>query len=65
MWWYIFVFGVLAVVLVIAGSIRIARRRRESAGHAHVYPVAPEHPAELKHAAPPKERGASGGAFRG
>src|SRR5436190_12602641 len=65
MWWFIFVFGVLAIVLVVAGSIRIARRRRDSAGHAHVYPVAPEHPAELKHAAAPKERGASGGAFRG
>ena len=64
MWWYIFLFGILAVVLVIAGSMRIARRRRGSAGHAHVYPATPEHPAELKHAAPPKERGASGGEFR-
>jgi fused signal recognition particle receptor len=64
MWWYIFIFGVLAIVLVIAGTMRIARRRRGSEGYAHVYPAAPEHPAELKHAAPPKERAASGGAFR-
>src|SRR5947207_9875419 len=64
-WWYIGVFGVLAIVLVIAGTMRIARRRRQAMGYAHVYPVAREHPAEQRHAPRPTERGASGGAFRG
>ena len=63
MWWYIGVFGVLAVVLVIAGTMRIVQRRRAGLGHDHVYPAAVEHAATVQHAAPPKELGASGGAF--
>jgi fused signal recognition particle receptor len=43
--------------------MRIVRRRRESLGHAHVYPAAVQHPAEQKHGPAPKEAGASGGAF--
>src|SRR5438093_2948011 len=65
MWWYIGVFGLLAIVLVIAGTMRIVRRRREALGHAHVYPTAREHPGEQRHAARPKGRGGSGGACRG
>jgi fused signal recognition particle receptor len=65
MWWYILVFAVLAVLLVVAGTMRIIQRRRAGLGHEHVYPSAPEHPATQRHAAPPTEARASGGAFRG
>ena len=63
MWWYILVFALLAVLLVVVGTMRIIQRRR--AGHEHVLPSAPEHPATQRHAAPPTEARASGGAFRG
>ena len=65
MWWYILVFAVLAVLLVVVGTMRIIQRRRAGLGHEHVYPSAPEHPATQRHAAPPTEARASGGAFRG
>jgi len=63
MLWYVLVFAILAVLLVIAGTMRIVRRRRSALGHAHVYPAAPEHPAAQRHAEAPREVGASGGAF--
>src|SRR6266576_5201186 len=65
MWWYVFVFGVLAVLLVIAGTMMIVRRRRAALGHPRVYPAAPEHPATQRPAAPPTEAAPSGGAFHG
>jgi len=65
MWWYVFVFGVLAVLLVIAGTMMIVRRRRAALGHPRVYPAAPEHPATQRPATPPTEAAPSGGAFHG
>ena len=65
MWWYILLFGLLAVLLVVVGTMRIIQRRRGGLGHERVYPSAPEHPATQRHAAPPTEARASGGAFRG
>ncbi len=65
MWWYVLVFALLAVLLVVVGTMRIVQRRRAGLGHEHVYPAAPEHPATQRHAAPPTEARASGGAFRG
>ncbi|TMK37218.1 MAG: signal recognition particle-docking protein FtsY [Actinobacteria bacterium] len=65
MWWYVFVFGVLAVLLVLAGTMMIVRRRRAALGHPRVYPAAPEHPAPQRRAAPRAEAPASGGAFHG
>jgi fused signal recognition particle receptor len=65
MWWYVSVFALLALLLVIAGTMRIVRRRRAGLGHTRVYPAAPEHPAPQRHAEARPEPGASGGAFRG
>src|SRR4029453_15492294 len=62
-WWYVGVFAVLAVLLVIAFGVRFSQRRRAGLSGEHAY-HAKEHPAEVRHAAPPRERGASGGAFR-
>ena len=62
-WWYVGVFAVLAVLVVVAFGVRWSQRRRARVSGEHAY-RAKEHPAELRHAAPPKERGASGGAFR-
>ncbi len=68
---YIVVFAILAVVLVFAGLTMYRRRGSElhdmerdmhtGAGHTRA-PVL-DHPAEQRHAAPPKEAGASGGGF--
>ncbi|TMK59300.1 MAG: signal recognition particle-docking protein FtsY [Actinobacteria bacterium] len=63
--WFVLVFALLAVLLVIAGTMRIVRRRRAGLGHARVYPAAPEHPAPQRHAEAPPEAGPSGGAFHG
>jgi fused signal recognition particle receptor len=64
MWWYVGVFAVLTVLLVIAFTIRVVQRRRAGLSREHAYPAATPHPASVRHAPPPKERGASGGAFR-
>src|SRR5437899_1006482 len=64
MWWYVGVFSLLTVVLVIAFGVRVRQRRRAGLSREHAYPPATPHAAALQHAAPPKERGASGGAFR-
>src|SRR5438552_692894 len=63
--WFVLVFALLAVLLVIAGTMRIVRRRRAGLGHERVYPAAPEHPAPQRHAEAPPEAGPSGGAFHG
>ena len=63
--WFVLVFALLAVLLVIAGTMRIVRRRRARLGHMRVYPAAPEHPAPQRHAEAPPEVGPSGGAFHG
>src|SRR2546430_6935074 len=63
--WYVLVFALLAVLLVIAGTMRIVRRRRAGLGHTRVYPAAPEHRAPQRHAEAPPEAGPSGGAFHG
>ena len=63
--WLVLVFALLAVLLVIAGTMRIVRRRRAGLGHERVYPAAPEHPAPQRHAEAPPEAGPSGGAFHG
>jgi fused signal recognition particle receptor len=65
MWWYVGIFAVLTVVLVIAFAMRVSERRRAGLSREHAYPAAKEHPAAVRHAPPPRERGASGGAFRG
>jgi len=59
------VFALLAVLLVIAGTMRIVRRRRAGLGHGRVFPAAPEHPAPQRHGEAPPEASPSGGAFRG
>lgn len=69
---YVVVFAILAVLLVFAGYTMYRRRGSElrgmeqdmhtGAGHTRA-PVL-DHPAEQRHAAPPKEAGASGGGFR-
>src|SRR5438132_11800764 len=63
--WFVLVFALLAVLLVIAGTMRIVRRRRAGRGHMRVYPAAPEHPAPQRHAEAPPAAGPSGGAFHG
>ena len=63
--WFVLVFALLAVLLVVAGTMRIVRRRRAGLGHPRVYPGAPEHPAPQRHAEAPPEAGPSGGAFHG
>src|SRR5919198_6258234 len=63
-WWYVGVFAVLAVLLVIAFGVRVSQRRRAGLSREHASPPAARHPAALRHAPPPTERGSSGGAFR-
>jgi len=71
-WWTVFIFGILAVLLVVVGLLALKRRRSEMrglqheshTGRGHVRDPVVEHPAEQRHAAPLKEAGASGGAFR-
>ncbi|TMK92455.1 MAG: signal recognition particle-docking protein FtsY [Actinobacteria bacterium] len=63
--WFVLVFALLAVLLVIAGTMRIVRRRRAGLGHGRVFPAALEHPAPQRHGEAPPEASPSGGAFRG
>ncbi len=70
-WWYVLIFGALTFLLIVAFFVSRGRRtteRRElqrevPTGKSHVREPVVEHPAAQKHAAAPKERGASGGAF--
>ncbi len=70
--WYIFIFGILAVVLVFAGFTTFARRRRElgtmerdmHTGTGHTREQAPAHPAAQRHEPGLKEPAPSGGVFR-
>ncbi len=70
--WYIFIFGILAVVLVFAGFTTFARRRREldtmerdmHTGTGHTREQAPAHPAPQRHEPGLKEPAPSGGVFR-
>ena len=71
---YVFIFGVLAVVCVVAFFMLRGRRNDEmrdlerhtphTTGPGHVRPPVPDHPAKQKHAPAHHEPGASGGTFR-
>jgi signal recognition particle-docking protein FtsY len=71
-WWYVLIFGLLAFLLIAAFVVVKRRERTERrelqrevpTGRSHVRAPAVEHPAAQRHAAPPREAGASGGAFR-
>jgi fused signal recognition particle receptor len=68
-----FLFGVVAIVLLVALIFVIAKRpessklrkqeREMGVGTGHTRAPAPAHPAPQKHVAPPREAGASGGVF--
>ncbi len=71
--WYVFVFAVLAVLLVVAFFALRSRRGEEMrelerhtphTGQGHVRAPVVDHPAEQKHAPAHHEPGASGGVFR-
>ena len=70
--WYIFIFGILAVLLVIAGVMTFGRRKRElrgmeqdmRTGTGHTRDPAPAHAAHQKHEPGLKESAPSGGVFR-
>jgi fused signal recognition particle receptor len=72
MWWYIFIFGILAILLVFAGFKTFGRRKQElrgmerdmHSGTGHTRDPAPAHAAHQKHEPGLKEPAPSGGVFR-
>jgi fused signal recognition particle receptor len=73
MLFYILIFGLLAIVCVVAffmlrgrraGEMRDLERETPHTGQGHVRAPIPEHPAKQKHAPAHHESGASGGTFR-
>jgi fused signal recognition particle receptor len=70
---YVFIFGILAAVAVVAffvlrgrerGEMRELRSKTAHTGPGHVRAPIPDHPARQRHEAPPKEASPSGGLFR-